>query len=107
MQDDDSTQSSASNDNETFARRVEQFIELANHFAEQDGLDMIASSLLFAAARFGAFNAARKYNDADTLAQDGEEAAKYFADIYRKMYKQNTDEYVDNFDEYFSTPKTH
>ncbi len=92
--------------NDRYIERVDAFIKQANQFAEAEGADSVSSSLLYAATRFSAFNASRKYTQADKLAQDKTEALKYFSDIFRKMFQENMEDYIKNFDNYFKEPDT-
>jgi len=84
--------------NQQYWKNVEAFIQQANELAAEQGMDSVSSGLLFAAARFSAFNAATKYNDAEQLNQDKEEAVKYFTSLFRKMFDENMEEYSQHFD---------
>ncbi len=88
-------------------KKVETFINLANELAATDGMDSVSSSLLLAAARFSAFNAASKYQDAGSLDTDKDEAIKYFTSIFNRMFRENMDEYVAGFDTYFKQAESH
>ena len=101
---DETTSASA---NEDYWKKVETFINLANELAATEGMDSVSSSLLLAAARFSAFNAASKYQDADSLETDKDEAIKYFTSIFNRMFRENMDEYIAGFDTFFNTADTH
>lgn len=86
-------------DNKRYWENVDAFIHHANDLAGEQGMDSVSSGLMYAAARFCAFNAATKYSDVDHLQQDKEEAVKYFTSIFRKMFDENMEEYKNNFAE--------
>jgi len=87
--------------NEQFWKNIESFIHQANKMSNDQGLDNTASSFLYAAARFSAFNAVSKYKDVQSMSLDKEEAIKYFTATFNKMFQQNMDDYENNFDQYF------
>ena len=90
---------------ELYWKTVDQFIEQANQLSREHGMDHVATTLMYAAARFSAFNAASKYTSVDALKLDKDEAIKYFTDTFRKMFKQNMDDYEKNFDQYIANNK--
>ena len=89
--------------NEQYWSHVDLFISQANQLSPEQGLDHTSSTLLYAAARFNAFNASSKYKNADALAQDKDEAVKYFTASFEKMLRQNLDDYEKNFKQYIQT----
>ena len=90
-------------ESEQYWKNIELFINQANDMSAAQGMDNTASSFLYAAARFSAFNATSKYKTAESLAQDKEEAVKYFTATFKKMFQQNMDDYESNFNQYFKS----
>ncbi len=90
--------------NQQYWKNVDEFIQLANRLAEQQGMDRVSSGLLYAAARFSAFNAATKYGDREQLQQDSAEAVKYFTSIFRGMFEENIADYSEHFEKYILPP---
>jgi len=91
-------------ESEQYWKNIALFINQANDISAGQGLDNTSSSFLYAAARFSAFNAASKYKDVESLTQDKEEAIKYFTATFNKMFRQNIDDYENNFNQYFTHP---
>ncbi len=108
MSDDTSNPTDADNNaennpaNDVYWKIIEEFIDQANHISSTQGLDSVSSALMYAAARFSAFNAASKYDSADALSVDKQEAVKYFSETFKKMFQQNMDEYEKNFEKYIT-----
>lgn len=95
------TEEKQAQESEQYWKNIELFIHQANKISTHQGLDNTSSSLLYAAARFSAFNAVSKYKDVASMAQDKEEAIKYFTSTFNKMFQQNMDDYEKNFNQYF------
>ncbi len=72
---------------------VDQFVNLANALAEKWPTARISSAILYAAARYNAFNFYAL--DPDTE-KNKERAIKYFCDQYRNMLLSNLDELSEN-----------
>jgi len=99
----DSDKEQPSQATEQYWKNVDTFISAANKMSTDQGIDNTSSTLLYAAARFSAFNAASKYKEAEALSLDKEEAIKYFTATFTKMFQQNMDDYEKNFDQYFKS----
>ncbi len=84
-----------------FWDRADEVIRLANEQCKSEDIGKVSSSLLYASARFNAFNIASTSEDVDELKNDKDEALKYYCDQYRKMLIENFDDYIDNYAEYF------
>lgn len=85
-----------------FWERADQVIAVANEQVKDSTIGEVSSSLLYAAARFGAFNIASSADSADELETNKDEAMKYFTDQYKKMLLENLDDYIENFEKYNS-----
>jgi len=83
-----------------FWQRADQVIALANKQVNDSTIGKVSSSLLYAAARFNAFNVASLADDAEEMKKDKEEAIKYFTEQYKNMLIENIDDYIENFERY-------
>ena len=89
-----------SNDTEDkeFFDRADELINIANKQCDNAAIGKVSSSLLFAAARFNAFIVASSAKDLEGLKEDKMEAIKYFKEQYEKVFIENMDEYIKNYD---------
>lgn len=83
-----------------FWNRADEVIAIANEQVKDSTIGKVSSSLLYAAARFNAFNVASSADDVAEMTKDKEEAIRYFTEQYRKMLTDNLDEYLENYQEY-------
>jgi len=83
-----------------FWERADQAIALANEQAKDADIGKVSSSLLYAAARFNAFNVASSADNVEEMIKDKEEAICYFTEQYRKMLTENLDEYIECYQEH-------
>ena len=81
-----------------FFDRADAIINLANTQCDDFAIGRVSSSLLFAAARFNAFIVASSAKDLEQLKNDKTEAIKYFKEQYEKVFIENIDEYIKNYD---------
>lgn len=81
-----------------FFERADAIINLANTQCDDFAIGRVSSSLLFAAARFNAFIVASSAKDLEQLKNDKTEAIKYFKEQYEKVFIENIDEYIKNYD---------
>lgn len=81
-----------------FFDRADAIINLANTQCDDFAIGRVSSSLLFAAARFNAFIVASSAKDLEQLKNDKTEAIKYFKEQYEKVFVENIDEYIKNYD---------
>jgi hypothetical protein len=89
-----------------FWDRADEIIALANKQVQGSTVGKVSSSLLYAAARFNSFNVANSASDLEEMKEDKEEAVQYFTEQYRKMLKENLDDYIENFELYKSGEQT-
>ena len=85
-----------------FWNRADEVIALANEQVKASTVGKVSASLLYAAARFNAFNVAHAAETVDEMRDDREGALKYFTEQYRKMIEENLDDYIENFEKYES-----
>ena len=81
-----------------FFNRADEIINLANAQCDKDAIGKVSSSLLFATARFNAFIVASSAKDLEELKKDKTEAIKYFKEQYEKVFIENIDEYIKNYE---------
>lgn len=86
-----------------FWERTDKIIALANEQVKGSTTGKVSSSLLYAAARFNAFNVASSAGDVEEMKKDKEEAIKYFTEQYKNMLIENLDDHIENFDDYNSS----
>lgn len=82
-----------------FWERADQIIALANEQCTQNTGNEVATSLLYAAARFNAFLIASK-GDAARMQQEKDDAIAFFTEQYKRMLTDNFNDYITNFDKY-------
>lgn len=83
-----------------FWERADQIIALANQQCGQSGGHEVATSLLYAAARFNAFLVASKTNDVNKMQQEKDDAIAFFTEQYKRMLTDNFNDYIKNFEQY-------
>ena len=83
-----------------FWERADQAIALANEQCLHSPANEVATSLLYAAARFNAFLVASKTNDVSKMQQEKDDAVAFFTEQYKRMLTDNFNDYIANFDKY-------
>lgn len=71
---------------------ADQFIKLANDLSNEESVERVGAAIMFAAARFNAFDIAQK---SDNLQQDKADALQWFTNEYHRMLDANIDEYIE------------
>jgi hypothetical protein len=84
-----------------FWERADKVIALANEQCDECTVGEVSSSLLYATARFNAFNIASSSIDIEELKNDKDEAIRYLTEQYNKMLTENFDDHIENFHDYF------
>lgn len=72
---------------------ADKFIELANELTATNKVERVSSALLFAAARYNAFEIAGKSQD---LVKDRRDALTWFRSEYERMLEANIDEFMEH-----------
>lgn len=75
---------------ETFHEVADEFINLANELSDDWALPFLSAAIMFAAARFNAFN----FQSIDGDSEKIEEAIGYYTEQYNKMLRENLKELV-------------
>ena len=83
-----------------FVRMATGFIDQANAFSREAGQDVVATALMHAAARYGAFATAANAERAADFAAERDEAIEHFTAQFRDVVTQHYDDYVSNFKAY-------
>lgn len=83
-----------------FFDRADAIINLVNSQLDNEPLSKVSASTLYAAARFNAFISAANYSSGEDMAKDSAEIIDYFVEQYRKMLKDNLEDFAANFSEY-------
>ena len=86
-----------------FWELADSFIENADNLCElSHDAGNVSAALLFAASRFSAFVVASSAEDSADLTAKQDEATDYFVDQFRLMMTENLNDFLQNFDEFFS-----
>jgi hypothetical protein len=82
-----------SEEKQTIPRSVmaDKFIELANEFAKTETKERVGAAIMFAAARYNAFEASAKSKN---LLKDKDDALTWYSAEYRRMLGANMDELI-------------
>lgn len=75
---------------EVFHEVADEFIHLANDLSDDWALPLLSAAIMFAAARFNAFN----FQSTDGEVANREEAIRYYTEQYNKMLRENMKEIV-------------
>lgn len=75
---------------ETFHEVADEFINLANELSDDWALPFLSAAIMYAAARFNAFN----FQEVDGNSEKCEEAISYYTEQYNKMLRENLKELV-------------
>ncbi|MBI2794528.1 MAG: DUF3144 domain-containing protein [Ignavibacteria bacterium] len=76
------------------AEMADKFIELANEFSTVESKERVSAAIMFAAARYNAFEASTK---SDNLPRDKDDALRWYSAEYRRMLESNIDDLVQTF----------
>jgi len=90
-----------SNVDEHFYDRADAHIHLSNdQLREIKERGKVSASMLYAAARFNAWNSACGFSAGSQMAEARDETIKYYCEQYRLMLVENLDDYIGNFEKY-------
>lgn len=70
---------------------ADKFIEIANEFTKVEPKERVGAAIMFAAARYNAFEASSKSNN---LLKDKDDALSWYSAEYRRMLEANIDDLV-------------
>lgn len=75
------------------AEMADTFIELANKFTNTQSKERVSAAIMFAAARYNAFEASSKSKD---LKKDKTDALGWYSLEYKRMLDANFDDLIEN-----------
>ncbi|HCM75798.1 MAG TPA: hypothetical protein DIS90_05425 [Cytophagales bacterium] len=71
---------------------ADKFIELANEFTKTESKERVGAAIMFAAARYNAFEASSK---SENLRKDKNDALDWYTREYKRMLDANMDDLID------------
>lgn len=83
--------------NKEFYEMADSFIDIANEHCNKKDSSEVGSALLFATARFSSFVVASHSKDLESYESEIEHATDFFSKEFKRMLKQNLDEYKTAF----------
>jgi hypothetical protein len=94
---------------ESFYERADEFIALANQFADADhqvshlsaNPGSVSASFMYANARYSVWHAACSYQKATDFKADRQVILDYYTEQFKLMLEDHLDEYQENFESYF------
>ncbi|MBS63708.1 DUF3144 domain-containing protein [Salinisphaera sp.] len=89
-----------------FRSRADEVIDIANRQSQSVSAGQVSASLMYATARFNAFQVAATAETRDDMAEERDNAIEYFTAQYRKMFEDHFDECMANFDRYTGRDKS-
>jgi hypothetical protein len=87
---------------QAFWRRIDDVIALANDQVKDSNIGEVSTSLVYAVARFNAFNVANMSRDGADMQTQKVESMKHFTELYGKLLEASLDEFAQNFESYRS-----
>jgi hypothetical protein len=79
---------------EVFFNRADAHINLANEQAKSSDPGRAAASMTFAAARFTAWLVSLRYQSAEKMRANREDALKHFVEQYKQMLNDNIEDHI-------------
>lgn len=79
---------------------IDQYIDQANQFAENNSPENVGMALLFAASRFNAFVVSQHAESLADFEKDLGKAKSFFSAQYSEMLEENLDDYKKVYDRY-------
>ncbi len=84
---------------EGFEDRASEVIELANKQAEDVDITLVAESLLYAAARYNAFDYWTCFDGPEDFEKSKEEAVEHYVDQFREMLLENLQDHKESYEQ--------
>lgn len=85
-----------------FFDRADQHIHLANNQLSNAGMGEVSASMLYSVARFNAWVSASGLKNGNEMEAAKQKTLEYFTEEYKKMLKENLEDYIVNFDAYMN-----
>ena len=77
------------------AAMADKFIDLANEFTKNEPKERVGAAIMFAAARYNAFEA---FSKSSNLARDKDDAVNWYTREYKRMFEANMDDLLNTSD---------
>ena len=85
-----------------FFERADEHIHLSNKQLAKVTMGKVSASMMYSVARFNAWVSATGWNSQKEMEEAKEETLEYFVEEYKKMLKENLEDYINNFDNYMN-----
>jgi len=85
-----------------FFERADEHINLSNQQLSKVNMGKVSASMMYSVARFNAWVSASGWNNGKEMDAAKDETIEYFTGEYKKMLKENIEDYISNFDSYMS-----
>jgi hypothetical protein len=85
-----------------FFERADEHINLSNAQLSKASMGIVSASMMYSLARFNAWVSACGWNNGKDMEAAKHETIEYFTEEYKKMLKENLEDYIANFDNYMS-----
>ena len=85
---------------EAYRLMVDQFIDLANELAENNGPENVGMAMLYAASRFNAHVVSQHAESVQNYERDLPKAKKFFVSQYKEMLDENLEDYKEVYSKY-------
>ncbi|MEO8146228.1 MAG: DUF3144 domain-containing protein [Bacteroidia bacterium] len=87
---------------DNFFNRADEHINLSNQQLSNASMSMVSASMMYSVSRFNAWVNARGWNSGKEMEKAKEVSLEYFVEQYRRMLKENFEDYINNFDNYMN-----
>jgi len=88
-----------------FFEMADSFIDVANNHCDKQQSSEVGSALLYATARFSSFVVASHSQDLESYEAELDHAMEFFSKEFKRMLKENLEEYKTTFKAQEETPK--
>jgi hypothetical protein len=85
-----------------FFERADEHIHLSNSQLAKAALGKVSASMLYSTSRFNAWVSASGWKNRAEMETSKNETFEYFVEEYKKMLKENLEDYIVNFDIYMN-----
>ncbi|SMF54704.1 Protein of unknown function [Alteromonadaceae bacterium Bs31] len=83
-----------------FWNTVDSFLDSANNQAQECDPGIVASAVMYAAARYCAFNLACLSESRKDFLEDTQQSINHLTDEFKKLLEENMEDYGENFKVY-------
>ena len=83
-----------------FFERADEHIHLSNDQLSKASMGKVSASMLYSVARFNAWVTACGWHNGKEMEAAKQETIEYFVEEYKKMLRENLEDYIVNFDSY-------